>query len=72
MFQLGTSKEMMFADAFTLQLVEFEDLQNCNYVLGMIPTLQKFAKDVSRLCVFGACALAEGTHQNTPKSYVHT
>ena len=37
----------MFADAFTLQLVEFEDLQNCNYVLGMIPTLQKFAKDVS-------------------------
>ena len=38
---------MQFADAFTMQSVEPDNLRSCNFVLGMIPTLQKFAADVS-------------------------
>ena len=43
---------MQFADAFTLQVVQDEDLTDCYYTLGMVPFLQKLVRDVSYTAIY--------------------
>ena len=38
---------MQFENAFTLKIVDSDKLEDCNFVLGVVPTLQKFSRDVS-------------------------
>ena len=38
---------MQFENAFTLKIVDSDKLEDCNFVLGIVPTLQKFSRDVS-------------------------
>lgn len=45
--QIGLSREMQFADAFTIQAVEPENLKNFNYMSGYIPFLQNLIEYVS-------------------------
>ena len=44
--QIGTSDEMQYDDAFTMQVIEQEDVDNFNYVAGMVPFIQKIISDV--------------------------
>ena len=45
--QIGTSDEMQYDDAFTMQEIEAEDVANFNYIAGMVPFIQKIIADVS-------------------------
>ena len=46
---------MQYDDAFTLQRVSDEQIENFFYVAGMVPFLQKLIADVSRFDRIGAC-----------------
>ena len=37
---------MQYDDAFTMQVIEQEDVDNFNYVAGMVPFIQKIISDV--------------------------
>lgn len=45
--QVGVSKEMRYDDAFTICLVETQDVENFRMLAGMVPFLQKLIADVS-------------------------
>ena len=46
-FQISTSTEMQYDDAFTLQQVAEDHVWNLNFMAGMVPFIQKLIKDVS-------------------------
>ena len=47
--QIAASNEKMYHDAYTLQRVEADNLQNFNFVSGMVPFLLNLILDVSLL-----------------------
>ena len=42
-------EEKQYDDAFTLQVVEPEHLEMFNYMIGMVPAIQKIIHDVSAI-----------------------
>ena len=48
--QIAASNEKMYHDAYTLQRVEADNLQNFNFVSGMVPFLLNLILDVSTQC----------------------
>ena len=46
LLQIDLSREMNFADAFTIQAVDKKMLQNFNFVAGTSPSLSKLLKDI--------------------------
>lgn len=49
--KVSASGESQYDDAFTIQNVEDEHVNEFNYVAGMVPFLQNLIKDVSLLHV---------------------
>ena len=45
---MSASGESQYDDAFTIQMVEDEHVNEFNYVAGMVPFLRNLIKDVSR------------------------
>jgi len=45
---VSASGESQYDDAFTIQMVEDEHVNEFNYVAGMVPFLRNLIKDVSR------------------------
>lgn len=41
------SNENMYADAYTIQCVPYNDAQNFNYIAGIVPFLRNLIADVS-------------------------
>ena len=57
--QVSASSESMYDDAYTLQMVEKEDVANFNFVAGMVPFLFNLIQDVRlRLYIF----IAQSVH----------
>ena len=50
--QIAASNEKMYHDAYTLQRVEADNLQNFNFVSGMVPFLLNLILDVSAQCFY--------------------
>ena len=46
----------MYDDAYTLQMVEKEDVANFNFVAGMVPFLFNLIQDVIALVICNLCS----------------